>query len=74
MTRTISGPSVASILRGREVPRADPANDDLPYHERLNGRFRLTKRTRDWHPLPVLDPGTGRDLAWLRLRFEIVAD
>ena len=40
----------------------EPANDDVPYHERLNGSPHW-HRMRDMHPLPVLDPDLGRDEA-----------
>ena len=73
---THDAPSVTHVIGiARSLLQAFPpvtiANDDVPYHERLNGTSHWY-RPRDSHPLPVLDPDVGRDEAWCRLRFEVV--
>lgn len=62
-------PVVAALLGA--FPRVEPANRNDRYDHRLNG-FPVGAPWRVVYPLPVLDPETGRDRAWRRLRLQVV--
>lgn len=49
----------------------EPANANVRYDERLNGRP-AGAPWREVYPLPLLDPDVGRDRAWRRLRLQVV--